>query len=455
MNAFGQTLGALVEAWGEVKVQKARVILSLVGVVAAVAAMATVIALGDLTVQSTQEITESYSGRSTTLHITASQTNQDSESTASGPQTTAASSSSGSQGESTIAGVSVHDPMGEAMKTIAARFDIPYWSRMEQGGVQLKELDEIRKSSSFRGIPVKEPMWGFEEMMQMKAVDPAYATLFRLQPMVGSWISDSDSQQRLVPIVINSIMWDYLGRVPLSEPLILHSKDDAGTQYRVIGIVKAPTSWDSPTAYVSYDAWQLTKVSAAETGAAQPSGGNIEMLVWAGADQADQARTVLPGALASVLGPGWKGSANGGEGAGSGDVSADTIRSVIMLIGGIVIFLGALGLLNVAIVTVRQRIREIGIRRAMGASATRVFFSVFMESVVATFVAGLLGVGIAIVALRFIPLSTLGIELQEPPGFPVSAAIAGVAISTSIGALCGIIPAFAAVRVKPIDAIRY
>ena len=132
-----------------------------------------------------------------------------------------------------------------------------------------------------------------------------------------------------------------------------------------------------------------------------------------------------------------------------------TVRLIIMVIGGIVIFLGALGLLNVAIVTVRQRIREIGIRRAVGASAKRVFFSVFMESVVATFVAGVIGVGIAILIMRVIPLESMDIMLQDVPAFPMSPAVAGVGIATAVGALCGIIPAVAAVRVKPIDAIRY
>ncbi|MCI6411325.1 ABC transporter permease, partial [Schaalia hyovaginalis] len=131
------------------------------------------------------------------------------------------------------------------------------------------------------------------------------------------------------------------------------------------------------------------------------------------------------------------------------------IRKIIMVTGGIVILLGAMGLLNVAIVTVRQRIREIGIRRAMGASAKRVFFSVFMESVVATFVAGVIGVGIAIVIVRTLPLETLGLLLQDRPAFPMKAAVDGVGIATGIGALCGIIPAVAAVKVKPIDAIRY
>ena len=126
-----------------------------------------------------------------------------------------------------------------------------------------------------------------------------------------------------------------------------------------------------------------------------------------------------------------------------------------MMIGGIIVFLGALGLLNVAIVTVRQRVREIGIRRAVGASAARVFFAVFMESVVATFAAGVIGVGIAVVVVRLLPLETIGIAISETPAFPAGAAIAGVAISSSIGALCGIISAFAAVRIKPINAIRY
>ena len=70
MNAVSQILGALIEAWGEVKVQKARVILSLVGVVAAVAAMTVVIALGDLILQSSREMAELYEGRSVTLRLT-------------------------------------------------------------------------------------------------------------------------------------------------------------------------------------------------------------------------------------------------------------------------------------------------------------------------------------------------------------------------------------------------
>lgn len=295
-----------------------------------------------------------------------------------------------------------------------------------------------------------------ETSTSVKAIDPAYSTLFRLTPIVGRWIDAGDANQRVVPIVINSTLWEYLAHANIADPIVLHANDASATQYRVVGVIKSNSQWDSPTAYIDYTAWQFTKSQSAALSGQSPTSNGVEMLVWTGADQAEQARDLLPKALASVLGKGWKGDVYGGEYYDGGQSSMNTIRTVIMVIGGIVILLGALGLLNVAIVTVRQRIREIGIRRAMGASAKRVFFAVFMESVVATFVAGVIGVGIAIIVIRLLPLDTLlGIYLQERPPFPMSAAIDGIAISTGIGALCGIIPALAAVRVKPIDAIRY
>ncbi len=466
MNALNQIIGALVEAWGEVKVQKVRVILSLVGVVAAVAAMSSVIAFGDMLVQANKELDEAYSGRSITLHVSASKTSSDTGETGAASSTengtgtttnaegTPTTSSDGSNALTALTGV-IHDPMGDAMTTVAQRLQIPYWSRLETGNITFTEIEQISKTGSYRGIPTTQDLTTMETSTAVKAVDPAYSTLFRLTPTVGRWIDAGDANQRVVPIVINSTLWKYLANANIADPIVLHANDASATQYRVVGVVKSTSQWDSPTAYIDYTAWQFTKSQSTALSGQSPASNGVEMLVWTGADQAEQARDLLPKALASVLGKDWKGDVYGGEGYDGGQSSMNTIRTVIMVIGGIVILLGALGLLNVAIVTVRQRVREIGIRRAMGASAKRVFFAVFMESVVATFVAGVIGVGIAIIVLRLLPIDTLGFYLQERPRFPMSAAIDGIAISTGIGALCGIIPALAAVRVKPIDAIRY
>ncbi len=443
MNAVSQILGALIEAWGEVKVQKARVVLSLVGVVAAVAAMTIVIALGDLLLQSSRELAELYEGRSVTLRLTPESSSSASEEPAAGGPSQDASDPSSAAGAQTAKRPDEKDTLGEAMGTLAERTDIHYWSRFSSGGGDIVETRQARSSGQFRGYPLTN-IADMVDGVAFQGVDPSYEVIFRTRMLAGRWVVSSDADQRLVPVVISESLWNQLGRAPIDQvPIVLHTSD--GVAMRVVGVTKSKSSFDMPTVFAHYDA---ARISFPQMGA--PS-----MFAWVGTENADQARETLPRALASILGEGWKVSVSGGEHEDIGEEQLGTISNVIMVIGGIIVFLGALGLLNVAIVTVRQRVREIGIRRAVGASAARVFFAVFMESVVATFVAGVIGVGIAVVVVRFLPLEALNITLSDTPAFPAGAAIAGVAISTSIGALCGIIPALAAVRIKPIDAIRY
>ena len=442
MNAVSQILGALIEAWGEVKVQKARVVLSLVGVVAAVAAMTIVIALGDLLLQSSRELAELYEGRSVTLRLTPESSSNASEGPAAdGPYQDA--SDPASAGAQTAKRPDEKDTLGEAMGTLAERTDIHYWSRFSSGGGDIVETRQARSSGQFRGYPLTN-IGDMVDGVAFQGVDPSYAVIYRTRMLAGRWVESSDADQRLIPVVISQTLWEQLGRAPIDQvPIVLHTSD--GVAMRVVGVTKSKSSFDMPTVFAHYDAARVSF----------PQMTSPAMIAWVGTENADQARETLPRALASILGEGWKVSVSGGEHEDIGEEQLGTISNVIMVIGGIIVFLGALGLLNVAIVTVRQRVREIGIRRAVGASAARVFFAVFMESVVATFVAGVIGVGIAVVVVRFLPLEALGVTLSDTPAFPAGAAIAGVAISTSIGALCGIIPALAAVRIKPIDAIRY
>lgn len=464
MRFLNQIIGALVEAWGEVRVQKARVVLSLVGVVAAVAAMSTVIALGDLIVQSNKEMMEAWSGRAVTLTLVPQKVQEDQGQgdsvgamTGSGgvvvqeipaPDADTQQDTEGTAGWTAEATGVADDPVGSAMVTVADRFDIPFWSRTETGSLNLAEMAELMNRGTFHSRPVPVPEYGFQ-VPQVQAVDPAYQTIFRLETAQGRWLRSGDVNQRVTPVVINAAMWKYFGMPDVRDPLVISTTGDQPQQLRVVGVLKSSGNWESPVVYVPYDSWQIMKPVD------QQEVSSSSMVVWAGEAQVEEARTALPSALAAVLGEGWRVDVMGGEDFDSGQESLGMIRTVVMAIGAIVILLGALGLLNVAVVTVRQRIREIGIRRAMGASATRVFFAVFLESVVATFVAGVIGVGLAIIVLRVVPLDQMGIFLQERPPFPTSAAVAGVGIASAVGALCGIIPAFAAIRVHPIDAIRY
>jgi putative ABC transport system permease protein len=137
----------------------------------------------------------------------------------------------------------------------------------------------------------------------------------------------------------------------------------------------------------------------------------------------------------------------------------DPLLFIKLLVTGVailILLLGALSLLNISLVTVRQRIREIGIRRSFGATAGRVFFAVMMESVVATVVAGVVGVALAVLIVKN-PWVTdfVAAGVEDVPAFPLEAALIGLASATGVGALAGLLPALVAVRVKVIDAIRY
>ena len=127
------------------------------------------------------------------------------------------------------------------------------------------------------------------------------------------------------------------------------------------------------------------------------------------------------------------------------------------ILGGIVLLVGTIGFVNLSIVTVKQRVREIGIRRSFGATGERVFFSILLESVVGTLLAGIVGIGCAIVTLQN-PLVqqaiTGGLGLTDSVPFPVDAAVLGIVVSVGVGLLAGFIPAVIATRSNVIDAIR-
>lgn len=487
-------LSALTEAWQEVKIQKARVILSLVGVVAAVAAMSTVIALGEIMTQSFQEEMEAMSGRDTTitLRITEKSAGEDDyayDAMMGGPGGVTVYYDDGQEGSGTSTANTASDltnaPLSDevlanfekagwnandvkpsvfsrATQILASRFSLSHYSRVATSTVSIPEVNKALSDGQYKGRPVtpegyaadmvgtetEGDVMAMDTYIETRAVDTDYKTLYRLRMESGRWLSSGDVNQRVTPVVINSIFWSYLADTPLNEGITLSLNKD--TQVRVVGVVQSRSPWEMPIIYMPYDSWELAG-DMPESEYADNS-----LLVWVDPSQGDEARKVLPQTLGSLLGDKYTVSAESGmDSVMYMGNEEDGSQTIILAIGAIVILLGILGLVNVAIVTVRQRIREIGIRRAVGASAKRVFFAVFLESVVATFIAGLIGVMLSILIVRNLPLERLDIYLQDPPGFPMSTAITALLIATGIGALAGIIPAVTALKVKPIDAIRY
>jgi len=131
------------------------------------------------------------------------------------------------------------------------------------------------------------------------------------------------------------------------------------------------------------------------------------------------------------------------------------IASLIWIVGLGTLFAGAIGVSNIMLVTVRERTREIGIRRALGATPHAIIGQIMSESIVLTVVAGILGivVGVGILAATGIVLSQ-GDQFFKDPQISFGMAVGSLMILIVIGTLAGMIPAQRAMMIKPIEAIR-
>ena len=137
-----------------------------------------------------------------------------------------------------------------------------------------------------------------------------------------------------------------------------------------------------------------------------------------------------------------------------------TITSILTLflaaIASISLVVGGIGIMNIMLVAVTERTREIGLRKAVGATDKDILQQFLIESVMLTFAGGVIGilVGAFFVTLVYIILSTF-FSIGWVFAFPISAVVLGLAVSGVAGIAFGIYPARKAGKKNPIDALRY
>jgi putative ABC transport system permease protein len=107
------------------------------------------------------------------------------------------------------------------------------------------------------------------------------------------------------------------------------------------------------------------------------------------------------------------------------------------------------------LITVKERTREIGIRRAIGASPWAIMTQIVLESIALTLISGYLGMVSGIWLLE--GLNKLGIagNFFKNPEVSINVAVTSLFILVVSGALAGILPARRAISIKPVDALRY
>lgn len=384
----------IVDAWHELRVNRLRILLALIGITVAVIGLTGALGVGQIAASVTQQTSERSGGRTATVQVTGRYTPEQLDRLQRLPNDF---------------GVTHHSMHAEANATA--------WTPSQK-------------------IPV-----------DLYAIDPVYSTIFRQPISQGRVLQESDADLLAPAIVINEKLWQVLGEPNISSGATVDFRDgDRRQLFTIVGVAKAEFGeFEQPRAWFLFDQLELMP-------GVQPDQLNVNLFMWVPPEIGDQLAYQLNEQLSSsgmtAFRSDW------------GQQAAQSTAVITWLVIGAaagMFALGALGLININIVTMQQRVREIGIRRSYGATSARIFFGVLLESVVATFIAGIVGVTLTVIALQN-PL-TLGffrdMGLVEAPPFPMVPALIGLAAATVVGALAGALPAFKATRVQIIDAIRY
>lgn len=126
----------------------------------------------------------------------------------------------------------------------------------------------------------------------------------------------------------------------------------------------------------------------------------------------------------------------------------DIMNVVLVAIAAISLIVGGIGIMNIMYVTVTERIKEIGIRRAIGARKADILYQFMVQSILLSLFGGVLGLAVAYVVVFFI-------QSFFPAYINAQTVALAVGVSTIIGVVFGVFPAKKAADLSPIDAIRY
>jgi putative ABC transport system permease protein len=135
------------------------------------------------------------------------------------------------------------------------------------------------------------------------------------------------------------------------------------------------------------------------------------------------------------------------------------IRFIVWFVGIFTLLAGIIGVSNIMLIAVRERTREIGIKRTVGATPFSVISQVLLEALLLTSIPGYVSLVCGVAVLEgvghMIHILEIDAQMFQDPSIDFSAALLALAVLTIAGTLAGLMPAYRAVQGKPVEALRY
>jgi putative ABC transport system permease protein len=299
---------------------------------------------------------------------------------------------------------------------------------------------------------------GVNSRTQIIGVTPEYAQVRNLAVAGGDFISDSDVNQRTMVVVLGSRVAETLfgESDPVGQTVKIGSRP-----FTVIGVLqsKGGTGFDSvdyrifaPVSTVFY------RLSAQRSASGEMLISSITIQVT-DAKQTDAATAEITSILRDRHGIGLGEDddfsiTSQEEMINTLNESTDVFVILLGAIAGISLLVGGIGVMNIMLVSVTERTREIGIRKAVGAKRRDILLQFLVEAASMTLIGGGIGVLVGWGVSSLITGFEMGTVTMQTVISP-SVIILAVSVSAAVGIIFGLYPAYRAARLSPVEALRY
>lgn len=313
--------------------------------------------------------------------------------------------------------------------------------RLQRYGIG--DFSAVREYAGFAGYGQ------FATGIRVSGVEPNFARVRRVDVLAGRWLSNADMGLYGPALILNT---QAVSQLHIGSPVDAVGKrveisGSSPVTGIVVGVIKSAPGEGSSAVFLpitAVDHWKAP-ASTVETN---------YFLIHAAPEVASQITNVL-----KFEAPKWKPGLSAEitriDNADSFKTGIATLQLVLSLVAAISLAAGGVGILNLGLVTIRERVRELGIRRAFGATRADLFAMVLSETLLISAVAGVVGVGVAVATTMLLPQIT-GLFIPNPASaqFPPAAVAIGMTLAITLGGFVGLLPAYRATRLDVIAAIR-